>query len=204
VSEATGNSVVTTAGAAGQDTGETDPAAGLSPGDQDDAVDIARAYFVAKTDFTGDQFDWKLEAAAKDNEGRWWVRVSATPKDDTSSDAVQIYVKRPPDMELWVAHGMSPDIDPATDKNMPDEVRDRLWFAAPPSGAPRFRLQSATYPMAQLPPERPLTRAQILPVHDAHPRSLDDGHWQETGRSRAAPLHRGGVSPSARLQPREP
>jgi hypothetical protein len=126
VSEATGNSVETAAGAAGQDTGETDPAAGLSPGDQDDAVDIARAYFVAKTDFTGDQFDWKLEAAAKDNEGRWWVRVSATPKDDTSSDTVQIYVKRPPDMELWVAHGMSPEIDPATDKNMPDEVRDRL------------------------------------------------------------------------------
>lgn len=125
-SDATGNSMDTAAEAAGQETSEMDSAAGLSPADQDNAVDIAQAYFVAKTDFTSNQLDWKLEAAAKDNEGSWWVRVSATPKDDSSSDTVQIYVKLPAGMELWVAHGMSPNIDPATDKNMPDEVRDRL------------------------------------------------------------------------------
>lgn len=52
--------------------------------------------------------------------------MSATPKGDSSPDIVQIYVKLPAGMELSVAHGMSPDIDPATDKNMPDEVRSRL------------------------------------------------------------------------------
>jgi len=107
-------------------TSETDSAGGLPAGEQERAVDIAGAYFVAKTDFTRNQFEWKLEAAVRDKEASWWARVSATPKDGISSDTVQIYVKLPAGMELWLAHGMSPDIDPATDKNMPDEVRDRL------------------------------------------------------------------------------
>jgi hypothetical protein len=119
------DAVATTEGGE-QNTSQMDSSGGLPAGEQERAVDIARAYFVAKTDFTGDQFDWKLEAAAQDNEGSWWARVSATPKDGISSDTVQIYVKLPAGMELWVAHGMSPDVDPATDKNMPDEVRDRL------------------------------------------------------------------------------
>jgi hypothetical protein len=98
----------------------------LTGEEQDDAVDIAQAYLVAKTDYTSDQFDWKLEAAARDNDGGWWVRVSATPKDDTAADITQVYVTRPAGFELWVAHGMSPEIDPATDENIPEEVRDLL------------------------------------------------------------------------------
>jgi hypothetical protein len=57
----------------------------LTAEEEDVAIDIAGAYFVAQTDFTRDQFDWKVEAAAHDNDGQWWARVSATPKDDTTS-----------------------------------------------------------------------------------------------------------------------
>lgn len=109
-----------------QDTSGADSVSGLTSEEQDDALDIAKAYLVGLTDFTSDQFDWNLEAAAQDSEGGWWVRVSAVPKNDTSLDPVQIFVKRPAGNELWVGHDLGTGIDPATDESFPEEVRDRL------------------------------------------------------------------------------
>jgi hypothetical protein len=101
---------------------------GLDSEQVDAAIDIARAYFVAKTDFTGDQFEWTLETAARDQEGRWWARVSASPESDPSMslEAEQIYVYRDADSSLWLAFDMGTGIEPATDERFPEEVRDQL------------------------------------------------------------------------------
>jgi len=119
--------VVTTA--AGGDAGqvEAEPETeDLSVEQVDAAIDIARAYFVAKTDFTGDQFSWSLETAARDNEGRWWARVSAAPTSDTSLETEQIYVFNEADGAFWFALDMGTGIEPATDERFPEEVRNRL------------------------------------------------------------------------------
>jgi len=109
-----------------QDTSGADSVSGLTSEEQDHALGIAKAYLVGLTDFTSDQFDWNLEAAAQDSEGGWWVRVSAVPRNDASLDPVQIYVKRLAGNELWVGHDLGTGIDPATDESFPEEVRDRL------------------------------------------------------------------------------
>lgn len=99
---------------------------GLSAEQADAAIDIARAYFVAKTDFTGDQFEWTLTTAARDNEGRWWARVSAEPSSDMSLETEQIYVYNEADGAFWFAYDMGTGIEPATDERFPEEVRDQL------------------------------------------------------------------------------
>ena len=108
------------------DSGETPSASsGLSAEQENQAIDIAAAYFVAQTDFTKDQFEWTVEAAAQDNDGQWWARVSADPG-DTSLEIEQIYVFSPADSDFWFAHDMGTGIDPPTDESFPEEVRDEL------------------------------------------------------------------------------
>ncbi len=94
----------------------------------DAAIDIARAYFVGTTDFTGDQFEWTLEAAARDDEGRWWARVTAEPTSDPSLslEAEQIFVYSDVDGAFWLALDMGTGIEPATDERFPEEVRDLI------------------------------------------------------------------------------
>ena len=111
---------------ADSDSGEGSSASsGLDAEQEDQAIDIAAAYFVAKTDFTKDQFEWKVVAAAQDNDGQWWARVSADPGDATM-EIEQIYVYNPADSGFWFAHDMGTGIDPATDESFPEEVRDQL------------------------------------------------------------------------------
>ena len=115
--------------AAASDDAEDDSGSGgdtLSTEMEEGAIDIAGAYFVANTDFTKDQFDWKVEAAAQDNDGQWWARVSVTPKDDMSLDTLQVYVYSPSGSDFWFAHDMGTGIDPSTDDSFPEEVRDQL------------------------------------------------------------------------------
>ena len=110
-----------------QDSPDADSSSDVLAAEREEAaIDIAGAYFVAKTDFTTDQFDWKVEAAAQDNDGQWWARVSAVPKDDMSLETEQIYVYSPADSGFWFAHDMGTGIDPATDESFPEEVRDHL------------------------------------------------------------------------------
>lgn len=111
---------------ADSDSGEDSSASsGLDAEQEDQAIDIAAAYFVAKTDFTRDEFEWTLEAVAQDNDGQWWARVSADPG-DASLEIEQIYVYSPADSDFWFAHDMGTGIDPATDESFPEEVRDEL------------------------------------------------------------------------------
>lgn len=104
---------------------DSSASSGLDAEQEDQAIDIAAAYFVAKTDFTKDQFEWTLEAVAQDNDGQWWARVSADPG-DASLEIEQIYVYSPTDSDFWFAHDMGTGIDPATDESFPEEVRDEL------------------------------------------------------------------------------
>ena len=109
------------------DSAGADPASfGLSARQTDDAIDIARAYFVAVTDYTGDQFDWTLVAAAQDDDGQWWARVSAMAKEGTSLEVEQIFVYSPAGTDSWFALDMGTGIDPAIDERFPEEVRDSL------------------------------------------------------------------------------
>ena len=95
---------------------------------EEDAADIARAYFVAQTDFTGDQFDFAVEAMTEADDGTWYARVTATPKDDDTLETEQIYVYAPADSEagFWFALDMGTGIDPATDDRFPEEVGEAL------------------------------------------------------------------------------
>ncbi len=97
----------------------------LTAEQEDSAIDIAAAYFVAQTDYTRDQFTWAVEAVAQDNDGQLWARVSATPE-DPSLETEQIYVYSPAGTENWFAHDMGTGIDPSTDESFPEEVRDKL------------------------------------------------------------------------------
>ena len=91
-----------------------------------DALDIAIAWFVGpETDYTADQFDWKVESFVEDNEGTWWARISATPK-DPSMNTEQIYVNKLAGMSLFYPIGREPDVSPLTDDQFPEEVRDKL------------------------------------------------------------------------------
>jgi hypothetical protein len=92
---------------------------------EEEAVRTAKAWFVAKTDFTSDQFDFAVEGFAQADDGSYYARVSATPKDG-SMDAEQIYVEKPSDMELWYPIDMGTGIDPAMDERFPEEVGDQL------------------------------------------------------------------------------
>lgn len=98
----------------------------LSADQADAAIDIARAYFVAKTEFTSDQFEWVLETAVRDDEGRWWARVSAAPTSDSSLETEQIFVYNEADGAFWFALDMGTGIEPATDERFPEDVRDQL------------------------------------------------------------------------------
>ena len=107
------------------------PADGDDAGDtsqselEDDAIGTARAWFVAKTEFTADEFEWAVEGFAQAEDGSYYARVSATPIDQ-SLETEQIYVEKPADMELWYPIDMGTGIDPATDDRFPEEVRDQL------------------------------------------------------------------------------
>lgn len=117
-------SATTGAGASDDSGGGSD---GVMTAEQEHAaIDIAGAYFVSRTDFTRDQFEWKVEAAAQDDDGQWWARVSATPKGGVTLETEQVYVYNPAGSSFWFAHDMGTGIDPATDESFPEEVRDRL------------------------------------------------------------------------------
>ncbi len=104
---------------------DSSASSGLTAEQEDQAIDIAAAYMVGTTDFTKDQFEWTVEAVARDNDGQWWARVSADPG-DASLEIEQIYVFSPADSDFWFAHDMGTGIDPATDESFPEEVRDEL------------------------------------------------------------------------------
>ncbi|MBN2205256.1 MAG: hypothetical protein JW767_09565 [Thermoleophilia bacterium] len=90
-----------------------------------DAIDVAGAYLAAKTDFKRPQFGWKVEAAARADDGTWYARISASPQ-DASMEVEQIYVYSPADSGFWIALDMGTGIDPATDERFPEEVRGKL------------------------------------------------------------------------------
>ena len=115
----------------GDTSGESDSdsndssAEGLTPEQEDDALDIARAYLVGLTDLAGDDFEFNIEAAAQADDGIWWARVTATPS-DMSMETEQIYVRSNEAGDFWFGHDMGTGIDPMTDENFPEEVREAL------------------------------------------------------------------------------
>ncbi len=93
---------------------------------RESALSIAIAWFVGpETEYTSDQFDWAVESLVQDNEGVWWARVSATPR-DPSLESEQIYVNRPVGMSLFGPVCRGTEIDPSTDDRFPEEVGDKL------------------------------------------------------------------------------
>ena len=120
-------------GNAGDNGGDTDNADADNGGSGDmsqsemehEAVRTAQAWFVARTDFTSDQFEFAVEGFVEADEGSYYARVSATPN-DASMETEQIYVEKPADRELWYPIDMGTGIDPATDERFPEEVRAQL------------------------------------------------------------------------------